>query len=81
MDEVFPRREVRVLGGQAEHDGDLLVHALVVELEGDLVDGVHVHGREDRVGVHVAKERDLALDVAVQLLLGAAEDDVGLDAD
>ena len=37
--------------------------------------------RDDRLFVDVAEERDLPLDVLVEVAVGAAEQDVGLDAD
>ena len=46
-----------------------------------LVDAGHVLGGDDRLFVDVAEERDLALDVLIEEAVGAAEQDVGLDAD
>ena len=40
-----------------------------------------VLGRDDRFFVDVAEERDLPLDVGVEEAIGAAEQDVGLNAD
>jgi hypothetical protein len=46
----------------------------------DFVDGLDVSGRDHGLLVHVAEERDLALDVRVEQPIGAAEQDVRLDA-
>ena len=51
------------------------------EHERDFVDARHVLGRDDRFFVDVAEERDLLLDVLIEEPIGAAEEDVGLDAD
>ena len=45
------------------------------------VDRRDVLGRDDRFLGDVAEQRDLALDVGVEEPIGAAEQDVGLDAD
>ena len=76
-----PGFEVGVFRRQAQKDGDLLVHALGVELERQPVDVADIDGREHGVGVHVAEKRDLFLEVAPEFHLAAADDDVGLDAD
>ena len=49
--------------------------------ERHFVDRRDVLGRDDRFFVDVAEERDLPLDVGVEEAIGAAEQDVGLDAD
>jgi len=46
-----------------------------------LVDVAHVGRGDHVVGGHVAEQGDLGLDVVGQLAVGAAEDQVGLDAD
>ena len=51
------------------------------EHERHLVDARHVLGGDDRFLVDVAEERDLPLDVLVEEPIGAAEQDVGLNAD
>ena len=45
------------------------------------VDARDVLGGDDRFLVDVAEQRDLALDVLIEEAIGAAEQDVGLDAD
>jgi hypothetical protein len=52
-----------------------------VERERDLVDGRHVDALDHRAEVDVAEERDLALHVLGERPLGAADEEVGLDAD
>ena len=51
------------------------------EDERHLVDARHVLRRDDRLLVDVAEERDLLLHVLVEEPIGAAEQDVRLDAD
>ena len=51
-----------------------------MEGQGDLVDAGGVDGRDDAVEGDVAEERDLALQLVGDGLVGAADDDVGLDA-
>ena len=46
-----------------------------------LVDAADVLGGDDRLFVDVAEERDLPLEVLIQEAVGAAQQDVGLDAD
>ena len=46
-----------------------------------LVDVVGVGRRDDRLGLDVAEQGDLVADAARERLLGAGDDDVGLDAD
>ena len=58
-----------------------VVEALLVERERDLVDRRHVGALDHRAELDVAEERDLALDVVRQRPLGAADEEVGLDAD
>ena len=75
-----------VPGGPSLRKAELLdddrVHLLVDEGEGDLVDGgAHVVGGDHRLLLHVREQRDLAPQVLVQRAGGAAEQDVGLDAD
>src|ERR1051326_6606633 len=57
------------------------VEHLLVQHHRDLVDRVDVPGRDHRLLLHVAEERDLAPLVLRQRPVGAADDGVGLDAD
>ena len=76
-----PGFQIGVFRRQPQQDGNLLVHALAVELERQFINVFYVHGREHGVGVHVAEKRDLFLDVAAEIDFATADDDVGLDAD
>ncbi len=71
---AFGLRQVQVL----EHDA---VQAFRGQHERDLVDRRHVLGGDDRFLVHVAEQRDLALDIGVEKAIRAAQQDVRLDAD
>ncbi len=79
--DVLPAREVDGPVLEAEAFDDDRVQALTVEHERNLVDGVDVLGRDDRLFLDVAEESDLRLDARRQVAVGAAEQDVGLDAD
>ena len=61
-----------------QHDA---VEPLGGEHQRHFVDRRDVLGGDDRFLVDVAEQRDLALDVGVEEAVGAAEQDVGLDAD
>ena len=52
-----------------------------LELERDLVDRVGGLGRDDGVGRDVREEGDLLADLVAHGVIGAQDDDVGLDAD
>jgi hypothetical protein len=74
-------RQVGLGRVEAEAAADVRVEALRVEGERDLVDGRHVHALDHRAEIDVAEERDLALHLLRQRPLGAADEEVGLDAD
>ena len=71
--------------GRARQDlqlvADDLVEHLLVQHHRDLVDRVHVPGRNHRLLLHVAEQGDLASLVLGQRPVGAAQQRVGLDAD
>ncbi len=79
--EFFPRLH---LGRRAHFEAgffqDDLVHLLPLEDEGHLVDRRDVDRLDDGVLVDVAEEGHLAQDRRVELVLGAEDEDVGLDA-
>src|SRR4051812_20053377 len=81
LDDLAPGRKV----GRARQDrklvADDLVQHLVVQHHRDLVDRVHVPGRDHRLLLHVAEKRDLAPFFLGQRLDRAAKERVGLDAD
>jgi len=79
--DLLPGLEVGLSGPDIEQVDDLLVHALLVKVQGDLIDAVHVPGGEDRLHLDVAEEGDLGADVVGEGILGAAQEDIRLDAD
>ena len=72
-------RDVRVAEAQLAHDE--LAEAGRLEQERDFVDGVGGLGRDDRLGRDVGEQRDLLADLVADRVVGAQDDDVGLDAD
>ena len=82
LHDPLPARQVgRRRRRQAEMPQHLAVQALGVIGDRHLVDGVHVQGRDHRLGPHVAEQRDLAPVVLRDLAVAAAEQHVRLDAD
>ncbi|OPZ03600.1 MAG: hypothetical protein BWZ09_02352 [Alphaproteobacteria bacterium ADurb.BinA305] len=81
VDEPVPHREVGRAREDVELVADDLVEHLVMQLTGDLVDRVGVQALDDRLGHDVAEQRDLAALVFRHRTVGAAQQDVGLDAD
>ena len=71
----------RSVCGRCRYFEDDPIEALGGEHERHFVDRRDVLGRDDRFLVDVAEERDLALDVRIEEAIGAAEQDVGLNAD
>ncbi len=49
--------------------------------QGNLVDVVHILGGDNRLGLHVAEQGDLGLDILAQHLFGATQKDIRLNAD
>src|SRR6266545_4672825 len=81
LDDGLPPLEARRAAPDVEQLGELVVEPLAVERERHLVDRGDVERGEHRRGVHVAEERDLVLHLPRDLAVGAAEQDVRLDAD
>ena len=81
IDQLLPGLGARLGQRQAELLQDDLVEPLGLQHERHFVDRVDVLRGDDRFFGDVAEERDLALDVGVEEPVGAAEQDVGLDAD
>ena len=83
LDESRPGGEVGRSGdfGQAELADDEVAEAGRLELERDLVDRVRRHGRDDGLGRDVGEQGDLLADLVADRVVGAEDDDVGLDAD
>ena len=80
-DELFPRLHAGFARRQVQILEDHRVEALVAQRERHFVDRRDVLGRDHRLFVDVAEQRDLLLDVARQDAIGAAQQDVGLDTD
>ena len=57
------------------------VQAFLVQEQGNFVNIVHVLGGDHRLGLDVAEQGDLGLDVLAEDFFGAAQEQVGLDAD
>jgi hypothetical protein len=81
VDDVDPLGEVGGCGVDAEILEGEGVNAFGGEVEGHLVDAGYVAGGDDGLLFDVAKESDLAAHLAGDGAVGAAEEDVGLDAD
>ncbi len=81
IDEIFPTAEVGVGRVHVEVLEDEGVEALVGETEGNFVDGRDGGGADDGALFDVAEGGDFLLHLAAQRAVGAAEQDVGLDAD
>ena len=61
-----------------EHDP---IEAFTRKHERHLINARDILGRDDRLFIDVAEQRDLALDVLIEEAVGPAEKDVGLNAD
>ena len=81
VDEVFPEGEIGGGGFDAEVFEGEGVDAFDGEGEGDFVDAGDVAGGDDGLLLDVAEEGDLGSHLAGNGAVGAAEQDVGLDAD
>src|SRR6185503_3589258 len=81
IDQVDPLVHLRFGLGQVEPLQNDAVEPFFGEDRRHLVDARHVARGDHRLFVHVAEERDLALDLLVEMAVGSAQQDVGLDAD
>jgi hypothetical protein len=82
LDEMFPIGEVGSGGLDAEAIDHEAVDLVAPEVEGAFVDGVFdIAEGDDVLGLDVAEHGDLAAVVLVEFVLGATDDDVGLDPD
>ena len=81
VEQVAPHGPVDVPERQAEPADDVGVQALAVQHLRDVVDRRRVGAGDDALGVDVAHQADLALEVGADLAVGAADQRVGLDAD
>ena len=81
LDEIFPRLHPSLGLRQVQVLQDDRVEPFGGEDQRHFVNRRHVLGGDHRFLVDVAEERDLALDVRIEEAIGAAEQDVRLDAD
>lgn len=82
VDEAFPTGEVGGLGFEAENIGDEAVDLVLAKIEGAFVDRIFDIAEGDDIFLFdVAEHRDFTAVVVVEIVFGAADDDIGLDAD
>ena len=81
LEQLVPVGQVRLAELEAEPLAHEPVEPLALEDARHLVDVRDVRAGDDRARVDVGEERDLVPDVARELLVRAADDDVGMDAD
>ena len=81
VDELVPDREIGRRRAQVELAADDVVEPFGVQHAGNLVDRIGIDRRNHRLRRHVGEQRDLAPVAVGQRTIGAAEHDVGLDAD
>jgi hypothetical protein len=81
VDEVRPRVHSRLGSRQVQALEEDAVEPFARQHERHLVDARDVLRGDHGFLVHVAEEGDLALDLLIEEAIGAAEQDVGLDAD
>ena len=81
LEQLVPLGQVRLAELEAELLADEPVEPLRLQHPRHLVDVGDVGARDDRARVDVGEERDLVADVARELLVRAADDDVGMDTD
>ncbi len=81
VEQRFPQAGRPRFVGQRQLLEDDAIDAFLGQRQRHFVDARDVAGGDHRVFVDVAEQRDLALDVARQHAVGAAQQDVGLDPD
>src|SRR4029453_3716589 len=81
FDDRFPGGEIGFFGLQPEPLAGYPVKALVAESQRNFVDGGHVGAFDHALEIDVAEAGDLALDLGIDRLFAAADQDVGLDSD
>ncbi len=81
VDDALPGLQLRLARPDVEQLAELVVEALGVQHQRDLVDRVLVGQRHHAVAAHVGEHRQLVAGGAADRLLGAADQDVGLDPD
>jgi hypothetical protein len=82
VDQVFPVAQVERSRLQAEPLHEDLVETVVGQAEGHLVNAVlPVSLLDDRLAIDIAEQSDLVLLVGRHRMLGATDEDIGLNAD
>src|SRR5207237_1020577 len=76
-----PAAEIGLFGLEPQPRAHFSVESLVVQLERDFIDRLHVGTLDHAAEIDVAELRDLALQLLRQRSLGTAHEDVGLDSD
>src|SRR5215208_5892273 len=79
--EIEPIAEVAAVAGEPELVADHPIEALGLQRHRHEVHVGDVLARDYRVALDIGEERDLVADVARDLLVRTADDDVGMDAD
>src|SRR6185503_480641 len=79
LDDPLPAREIGLARPEVEPLRDLLVDALGVEEDRQLVEAGDVDGGDHALHGDVREERDLLLHAPGERAIAAAEEDVGLD--
>ena len=78
--ELLPTREVWRSGGKTKLAHHQVAEAELLELQRHLIDGARGGGRDDRLDGNVGEEGDLLAHVIGNRMVGAQDDDVGLNA-
>ena len=78
--ELLPTREVWRSGGKTKLAHDQVAKAKLLELQRHLIDGARGGGGNDRLNGNVGEEGDLFAHVIGNRMVGAQNDDVGLNA-
>ena len=81
VDDLVPLGQVGTTRIEMQFLGHDFVQPLLVQQPWNLVDVVHIHGRYHGAHRHVGEERNLAAHVLGQHAVGAAQQDVRLDAE
>ena len=76
----LPGLEIGRTGPDAQLFQNAVIHPFLAEGKRQFVDALHVPGRNDVLGGHVAEQGDFLLEFTGKRHLGAAHENVGLDA-
>ena len=80
VNQLFPRLDIGGSGPHIEQFQDLVIKPFGVQMQGNLIDGLHVNGRNHGLHGHITEEGDLFLQIHGQRGFCAADQDIGLDA-